>query len=84
MARPTGTLTNSGLLRGRKDVRRFFIDLPWTAAGASALAVGAPTAILGGSTKIALALGPAIGAAILAAGVVTNVAYERRRQHDDR
>lgn len=81
--RATGTLTNTGLLRGFEDVRRFFIDLPWGAAGASALAVGAPTEMIGGSNRIAVAVGAGIAAVILAAGVITNVVYERRRQHHD-
>lgn len=71
--RATGTLTNTGLLRGFEDVRRFFIDLPWGAAGASALAVGAPTEIIGGSNRIALAVGAGIAAVI-----------SRRRGHHER
>ena len=80
---PRGTFTNTGLLRGREDVRRF-LDLPWAAAGACASAVGVPTANVGGSNRTALVVGPDIGAAILAVGVITNVVYERRRQHEDR
>lgn len=65
-------------------MRRYLTSLPWGMATLVVAAIAGPTVATNGPHWIAVPLGVAAGALVLATGVTVNVLYERRNvdRHD--